>query len=263
MSKSQEIVVRGRSIREDIHGLVCLDDIWEAAGARAGADPYRWRQLRSTKRLEEELQKKLVIAALKEDKSNIPVAYAKRGRGNSGTYAHPILAAAYAGYLSPKLEIEVREVWLRYRKADAALADEILQRASPTDNEWVAVRALARARRVSFTDTLRDHGVAGRGYPDCTNAVYREILGGTAIQVRATRGLSKKDNLRDHLETNELAYVMAAEVLAKDRIEEEDRHGNYECEKATSRSASFIREAIERDKSDRQRPLVRRFENKN
>lgn len=30
----------------------------------------------------------------------MPVAYAKRGRGNAGTYAHPILAASYAGYLS-------------------------------------------------------------------------------------------------------------------------------------------------------------------
>jgi len=195
-----------------------------------------------------------MISANKKNSAIVPVVYAKRGRGNKGTYAHPILAAAYAGYLSTKLEIEVREVWLRYRKADATLADDILQRATPKDNEWAAVRAMARAKRVSYTDTLRDHGVQGWGYSTCTNAVYRQILGGTAAQVRAERGIPKK-NLRDHLGTDELSFVMAAEVLASDRIEEEERFGSHDCADASSRSAGFIRQAIERDKMDRQKRL--------
>jgi hypothetical protein len=211
----------------------------------------------ATRRLEIELQKKIVTAALKDNTVAIPVAYAKRGRGNAGTWAHPILAAAYAGYLSPKLEIEVREVWLRYRAADAALADEILQRAPPADNEWAAVRALARAKRVGYTDMLRDHGVDAKGYPMCTNAVYRQILGGSAEQVRRSRGLIRGANLRDNIGTDELSFVMAAEVLATDRIQEEDRRGNDECAWASERSAGFIREAIERDKRDRQRRLVK------
>lgn len=36
-----------------------------------------------------------------------------------GYYAHPILATAYAGYLAPDLEIEIRQVYLRYRAGDA------------------------------------------------------------------------------------------------------------------------------------------------
>jgi hypothetical protein len=161
---STEIMIRGSRIREDANGLVCLDDIWAAAKSTPGREPRRWRDVGATRRLEIELQKKIVTAALKDNTVAIPVAYAKRGRGNAGTWAHPILAAAYAGYLSPKLEIEVREVWLRYRAADAALADEILQRAPPADNEWAAVRALARAKRVGYTDMLRDHGVDAKGY---------------------------------------------------------------------------------------------------
>lgn len=253
---STEVIIRGKRIREDANGFVCLDDIWDAAKARKTQIPPRWRALRSTKKLEEELQKKIVISVLKENGSFVPVAYAKRGRGNRGTYAHPILAAAYAGYLSPKLEIEVREVWLRYRAADAKLADEILQRATPSDNEWAAVRALARAKRVGYTDTLKAHGVERGGYPKCTNAVYKQILNGTARELRFERGLPVGANVRDYLGTDELSFVMAAETLATGRINEEDCWGNEECARASERSASFIREAIEKDKRDRQQRIA-------
>jgi hypothetical protein len=252
--QSTEIVLRGERINEDANGLICLDDIWRAAKATPGREPRRWRDIGATKRLEQELQKKIATTAIKENIPIIPVCYAKRGRGNAGTFAHPILAAAYAGYLSPKLEIEINEIWLRYRKADATLADEILQRAPPADNEWVALRALARSKRVSYTDTLRDHGVRGRGYPQCTNAVYRELLGADAGKIRRDRGLPAGSNLRDNLPTDELSFVLAAEVLAADRIRDEQRAGNYECANASARSASFIREAIERDKKDRRAP---------
>ncbi|MGE3871282.1 MAG: KilA-N domain-containing protein [Pseudorhodoplanes sp.] len=253
-----DVIIRGQRIRQDRLGLICLDDIWKAAKSTKGREPRRWRDLGATKRLEEELQKHVATTALKDNKALYPVAYAERGRGSSGTFAHPILAAAYAGFLSPKLEIEVRAVWLRYRNADAALADEILQRASPADNEWAAVRAMARANRVNFTDVLRDHGVSESGYPLCTNSIYQQLLDGSAAQIRVRRGLPKKANLRDNLGTAELSYVAAAENLAADRIREEERSGNADCADASSRSAGFIREAIERDKKDRQRRLIAR-----
>jgi len=43
------------------------------------------------------LEKKIKISSLKENKAVFPSIYARRGRGNTGTFAHPILAAAYAG----------------------------------------------------------------------------------------------------------------------------------------------------------------------
>jgi hypothetical protein len=257
MADAQALVLRGKQIRQDVNGHFCLDDIWEAAKSGASQLPKHWRGQGAVKRLEAELQKKVIAGYLKENKEIIPVAYANRGRGNKGTYAHPILAAAYAGYLSPKLEIEVREVWIRYRAGDAALADEILQRATPTDNEWAAVRAMARSKRVGYTETLKNHGVHGRGYPQCTNAIYRQILQGSAAQIRARKNLPRKANLRDNMETDELSYVMAAEVLATDRIKEEKPQGNDACAVASSRSAGFIREAIERDKRDRQKGLLK------
>ncbi len=139
-----------------------------------------------------ELEKKIRISSLKENKTIIPAIYSKRGRGSTGTYAHPIIAAAYAGYLSPKLELEVREVWLRYRAGDATLADEILERATAEENRWAGARALSRSQRVTYTDTLKAHYVTGRGYMDCTEAVYLKLLGGKSYQLRELRGLAPK-----------------------------------------------------------------------
>ncbi len=256
MSDQRNLVLRGKRITEDAHGNICLDDIWELAKAPESKRPKHWRSTRAAGSLIFEVQKKVTNANLKGNNAYSPVIYAKRGRGNEGTFAHPILAAAYAGYLSPRLEMEVREIWLRYRAGDATLADEILQRANAEANAWAGVRALSRAQRVAYTDTLKAHGVRDRGYMECTEALYLRLLGGKSYQLRAQRGLPPKTNLRDHFPLSELSFVMAAEALSAERIEEEKRHGNLDCEKATSLSAMAIRRAIDDDRRERQKKLV-------
>lgn len=256
MSDSKALIVRGTRITEDALGNLCLDDLWRASGAKASKAPKHWRTSRAAASLIEELQKKVTNSDLKENRPINSVIYAKRGRGNEGTFAHAILAAAYAGYLNPKLEIEVREIWLRYRAGDATLADEILQRATVEQNLWAGVRALSRAQRISHTAVLKDHGVMGRGYMDCTEAVYIRLLGGKAFQIRHQRGLPPRTNLRDHMDVAELSYVMAAEALSSERIDEEGRQGNVACVDACAKGASSIRRAIDEDRRQRQRKLV-------
>ncbi len=255
MNESRAIVIRGHRILEDVYGHVCLDDLWRAAKASESKAPAKWRLGRMAQALIAELEKKIKISSLKENRPVPPTIYARRGRGSIGTYAHPILAAAYAGYLSPKLELEVREVWLRYRSGDATLADEILQRATAEENRWAGARAFSRAQRVAYTDTLKAHDVNGRGYMDCTEAVYMKLLGGKSYQLREERGLARMENVRNHLTIAELSFVMAAEALAAERIEEEIRLGNDECVEASGRSASAIRQAIESDRKARQARL--------
>lgn len=81
--------------------------------------------------------------------------------------------SACAGYLSPKLEVEVREVWLRCRSGDASLADEILEKASPEVNEWAGIRALSRSTRNKHTPILHSHGVnAPIDFANITNETY-------------------------------------------------------------------------------------------
>lgn len=254
-SRQHTLALRGKAIQEDEYGRVCLDDIFEVAGAKETKAPKHWRGNRAAKELEQELQKKVTAGYLKAGQPNVPVIEAGRGRGAKGTYAHPVLAAAYAGYLSPKLEIEVREVWLRYRAGDATLADEVLQRATAEANHWAGVRALSRSQRVAFTDALKAHGVVDKGYMHATEATYMGLLGAPSFQLRRDRGL-KPGNLRDQFSATDLSYLMAAESLAAERIEEENRQGNRECVQAAGIGGSAIRAAIEADRKSRQKRLV-------
>lgn len=249
-ANSSLIRLRGHLVEEDENGNWNLNDIWLIAKGRSSQEPKHWRDIRSVKRLTKELQKKVTASYIKGNKPNIPVIYAKAGRGNSGTFAHPILAAAYAGYLSPKLEIETREVWLRFRSGDVTLADEILQRATPEQNEWAGVRALSRSKRNEFTSTLQAHGVEGGGYGLCTNAVYEGLFDENAEQLKATKGLTKKSAiLRDAMDTDELVSIMFAETLSRKKIEEDDLNGNRQCVDATRQSTTFVRQAIESNRA--------------
>jgi len=251
-SRQYQLTIRGRSITEDDRGWICLDDLWTAAEGDASQKPAHWKIGKAAQRLVSALAEKIRISDNKPEGDDDAVIYAKPGRGNKGTFAHPILAAAYAGYLSPALEVEVREVWLRYRAGDATLADDILQRASSEANEWAGVRALSRSKRVAFTDTLKDHGVAEKGYMLCTEATYTQLLGAPSYKLRVERGF-KKGNLRDQFNSSDLSFIMAAESLAAERIVEEQRHGNAECIQAAGLGASAIRNAIEADRASRRR----------
>lgn len=256
MKDAVKLTVRGRTISEDEHGHLCLEDIWEASGEKETRSPQKWRTTDGAKRLLNALLKRVTESSLKTKEYVPSVLYENRERENRGTFAHPILAAAYAGYLKPKLELEVREVWLRFRAGDASLADEILQKATAEANHWAGVRALSRSQRNAYTDVLQAHGVEDKGYMLCTERLYRHLLGAPSWALREKRGLPKKANLRNELSALELASVMAAEALATERISEEGRRGNDECAEATGRSAEFIRRAIDGDRKDRKKRLL-------
>lgn len=244
--------IRGRSIRSDENGLICLTDIWDAAGFKVNQKPKDWWRNPGAQSLAIALlDQKVGKSHLKKKISVSSIYYTKPGKGG-GTFADPVLACAYAGYLSPKLEVEVRETWLRYRAGDATLADEVLERAGPAANEWAGVRALTRSTRNKHVAVLADHGVSKPlDFAIITNETYIALFDQPAKGLRATRGLKKNENLRDKMSLPELTYIMAAESLANERIEETDPNGPTQCQIAVRKSASFIRGAIEKDRADR------------
>lgn len=252
---NDEFKLRGRSVRVDENGFVSLNDIYNVSGLRKKRVPYEWQRLESTQNLMIALHERITGKSRNSDFRTSRVYRAGAG-ARGGSWAHPVLAAAYAGYLKPELEIEMREVWLRFKAADATLADEILERATDEENEWAASRAMGRVKRNEFTKTLNDHGVDGFGFASCTNAVYGQLFDATAKKMRDDRGLPKSASLRDAMSKDELVFVMMAETLAKGRIVEENPFGTGPCTQATKRSASFVRQAIDADKKDRQRPLA-------
>ena len=250
-----EMIVRGRNIRVDDDGFVSLNDIYKAAGFSKNKRPFDWQRLPTTGPLIIATHER-ITGKSRNSKFRTSDVYRAAAGAKGGTWAHPILAAAYAGYLSPKLEVEMKEVWLRYKSADPTLADEVLQRATDEQNEWVAVRALGRVKRNEFTSALDDHGVKGYGYGNCTNAVYQSLFDASAKKLKEQKALKPKANLRDALSKDELVFVMMAETLSRQRIEEEDPQGSGQCEKATKKSSQRVRSAIDADKNDRQKPLL-------
>lgn len=249
------VTLRGRKIRFDENNLACLNDIWSAAGFTKNQRPHDWMRLGTVQKLIQEVVKRNTGKSRNWTKSELRTAtYTKRGQ-NGGTFADVRLALAYAEYLNPKLGIEVREVFLRYKAADETLADDILDRAGPEANEWAAKRALSRVIRNTYTETLQNHGVSkGLEFARCTNTTYRVLFDGTAGQLRKRKGV--KGNVRDHLDTLELSAVMTTEALSSERIVDERCNGVHECSAATEKSAGFIRQAIEADRKDRRPKML-------
>ena len=247
-----DLVLRGRKIRVNAEGFVSLTDIHRSGGFSVNKKPSQWQRLPSTNPLIIATYERVVG---KSHKGGFKTSVVYRATAE-GTWAHPILAAAYAGYLSPKLEVEMREVWLRFRAGDATLADEILQKATPEDNEWVARRAMGRSVRGHYTKELHERGVVHpKDYAICTNETYQGLFDAPATKLKEKRGLDRRANLRDHLSIKELAFLAASEALAVERMEDEDSAGFGECRSATSNAAGAIRSAIEADRKSRQKRL--------
>lgn len=132
----------------------------------------------------------------------------------------------------------------RAARGDITLAAEVADRASHADQAWLAARMQGKVARNTFTATLQAHGVQGRGYGDCTNAIYRPLTGSTAVQLRKQHNLGPKATARDVLPLKELFAVGLAEILAAERIEKADAQGNVPCQVECSRAARDIAQTI-------------------
>lgn len=244
-------VLRDQKIRANSNGLVCLNDLWSAAGGDRARRPAEWRRTAAAKRLTGALAARIV------GNSHIsPPALVDAKRGKNGlTFAHVVLAQAYAEFLDDDLAVEVREVFLRYRAGDANLADEILERASADENRRVATRAMGRVTRGQFTDVLQQHGVVQPYFGICTNVVYQTVLGKPAAALKKALGVSPKGNLRDAMSVTQLAAIAFAEALSADRIEHDDCHGGPACQAATAAASRGVRSVLDAEQRSRKATL--------
>lgn len=177
--------------------LVNFNDLHALAGSLPNQSPYEWSRLPSTRQLIDSL-----IEKLHTEKSRIyKVSKARVDRGG-GTWGHKLLAVEYSGYLSPELKLKVNDTFLRAQTGDLLLAEEIVGRSAlpeTAEDRRIATRMQGKLARNLLTATLKDHGVVGVGFARCTNATYQPLLGGTAKELKAQRGLAVSDSLRDQL----------------------------------------------------------------
>jgi hypothetical protein len=246
------LTVCGTPIRTNETGLVSLTDIYATAVSEGFTDgkldPRQWGRNPRTKKSGSSGKASAsggpgydfiaTVAGTLNVAAN-HIYKGTRGKGG-GTYAHWQIALAYAKYLSPTLHMQVNEVYARFKSGDVTLADEIADRATPEQQEWLARRTAGKAARSQLTSTLASHGVSGKGYADCTNAIYRPILGGKKSEICAARNLPKTTNLRDAMDLEQLTRTALAEIVASKRIDRFNVQGNVACTAECDRAARGV-----------------------
>lgn len=242
-------------IRVDENGLVCLNDIHVAAGFSKNQSPSDWLRLPNAQKEIAVVLQKATGKSRNWTKEEMKSAhYTKLG---VGTWANENLALGYAAYLSATLAVEIRDVFLRFKAGDESLVAEIRANRAQRDPVHDEHRRAGKVARRSYTDTLKDHGITkGYEYANCTNEVYQHLHGGTAKELKLRMKLHPKANLRDHMSVPELAYTMASEALAAERIEHQEASGYIECKTETRLATLSIKSAIEIDRKNRQKKLV-------
>ncbi len=257
MPEMKVMLFKKTKIRVDDSGLVCLTDIHIAAGFTKNQTPSDWMALPGTqKEVVAVMKKKTGKSGLFQPEDIKAVWYSKKGPGG-GVWADENLALGYAAYLSSTLAVEIRDVFLRFKKGDESLHEEIRQNRARRDEAFDKHREIGKRVRRTYTDTLKAHGVSRPfDYANCTNETYKHLLGGTAKDLKISRKLGPKANLRDHMTLSEIAFTMASEALASERIEDQGAQGYGACRDETKLAAMSIKGAIENDRKNRQRRLV-------
>jgi hypothetical protein len=143
---------------------------------------------------------------------------------------------------------ESAKVFLQYLEASPELAESVIDRATPEDLKRIQKRLAGKQIRVQFATELYDRGVTeGWQIASCTNEIYKPLLGGTAKEVRQNRNLPVKANIRDSMDSLELASVMFAEELATRDMKAKNAHGYPECKTITANAANKVRSVIDAD----------------
>lgn len=222
-------------VRQNDSHMISLTDIYQIAESRGWTEgkynPYDW-QRRDGKQLIEFASESLNTTICR-------IIKASRGKGG-GTYAHKNIALAYAKYLSPELHMQVNDVYLRAASGDVTLAEQIFDKADLADQQKHAERVNGKVARKLLVGTLSNHGVHGRGYADCTNALYLPTIGMTAAAAKEQRGLKLSANLRDNMDMEELARVSLAEIIARKNIEQKNMQGNPMCQSECYRAGMAV-----------------------
>jgi hypothetical protein len=248
---ADELIIAGRRVGEDALGNLNLTDIWRIAGSPSTKTTSNWRQLPTTDEYVLAVAQNLGKSYVKGKNDRESVIYSKSGKGG-GAFAHILCAIAYAEYLDPALSVEVRVTYLRVRAGDLTLADEIRERGDAS-KKFQDTRDLSKLVRERFETTLADHD-ASNAIGQCTNAIYRVLLGGSKNEIVASRKLPAKIPFRDQLPLGELLQTINTEYLASDRIDDLNLRGKGPCVEASRRSAQIVREAFERERKDRREP---------
>ena len=111
-ANSRQVVpmIAGVEITTDSEGRFNLNALHRASGAEKKNGPSYWLALDTTKSLISELEQQL-----SDTEISVSVIKSVKGGLSQGSYAHELLAIAYASWISPSFHLQVNQVFLDYR----------------------------------------------------------------------------------------------------------------------------------------------------
>lgn len=242
-----DLILRGKRISTDAGGNVRLNDLWHLAGEDDNRRPNKWWRGQGAKVLVSAL-----ITKIGRVSPNLPTPpenafYYSNGRGRaSSTFAHPVLALAYAEFLQPELGVEVREVFLRVKANDLNIAIEIIENLTEQaeyDELRVKLRQLVKDHNKMSAGVAKDAGVTN--FEAYNGAGLSGLYGGlTKASLLRHKGLPEDADRLEHAGHEELAanYFKATQAIAK--LKREKIKGQGAANEAHREVGEAVRETI-------------------
>ena len=209
--------------------LVCLNDMWRAAGCPVGKEPQPWLQ-------QDQTQGFVAHILTTHKKRNMGVTHvlkSMRGRGG-GTFAHWQIGLAYAKYLSHEFHAHANNAFKEWAeekadpslKMDRAIAAYAKQGKAAT---WIDKRQLGKEERKRFASTVFDHNGDAWTVAEGTRSISLKVIGQTPREIKLARAGSEKAKTRDQLSEIELTRIRFAEFEASNLIQARAADGHSEC----------------------------------
>lgn len=194
--------------------MVCLTDLWKAAGSEHSKQTDYFYTNVSTQELLEEFSKN-------SNSRNSGVWTSKKGR-YGGTYAHWQIALAYTKWISPAFHIAVNKIYMQHTHGDPeAITDAIkLVPAAYRKKSMPKIRSLITFYELE--QALVDKGAFDEGQlhkkKHIMNALYVGVFGMDAVHLREEYSLGHRANVKDNLPDSDLNYLTIAESTAAQEI---------------------------------------------
>lgn len=136
-------VIAGVEITTDDQDRFNLNALHKASGLGNTKRPSIWLTNQSTIELIQELETQSQNSGLAQKPIN-----SIKGGSNSGTFAHELLAISYAGWISPKFQLQVNQTFIDYKNGNLKPANpaqmsriDILQLAMQAEEENIKLTA--------------------------------------------------------------------------------------------------------------------------
>lgn len=137
------------------------------------------------------------------------------GRGNTTDYK---LSSSFAKKLSMQQKTERGEQARDYFIGCEQVLIKLAEQKHKTELERAKGIAVRQALTKAIQQSNENDRMHGHAYSTYTDVIYKSLFGKSAKQFREELGISKKDNLRDCFDEEDLKKIQNAEMLVSSLI---------------------------------------------